>query len=364
MPPNAPQIRSRKPTGAVPWPFVLLEGEEKSGKTWTAYELSKSPRIGQTYVLDLGEGSADEYGAIPGVDFEILIHNGDFLDYLGQVEAVHAEAARAHDAGEPPVALIIDTGTDEWDGLKDWTTARARKTPTNREKLRKDPGAEIKVPQHLWNDATARHRRFMTLLLTFQGIVIMTARGKIVAKVGDDGKPIEGEKTYRVEGEKNLAYDASAWIRMTRGAPPVVIGARSVHHGIRPGLDEPQPITDAPEGALLDWLIFDVWKCDPRTAHVRDIKSTKVTTLTPEEAGEPPEVTERRKIADLIAEQGWDLKAKAEQFRQAYGVPTAEGTLDQLQAFLAELQQDAALARELAADELALQQAEAERMAS
>ena len=41
-------LRTRKPTGAVPWPCVLLEGEEKAGKTWALAELSGSERVGQT----------------------------------------------------------------------------------------------------------------------------------------------------------------------------------------------------------------------------------------------------------------------------------------------------------------------------
>jgi hypothetical protein len=349
MPATAPAIRSRKPTGAVPWPFILLEGEEKSGKTWAAYQLSASPRVGRTWVIDLGEGSADEYGAIPGVRFEIIEHDGTWAQIIEQVEAVRAEAQRANDAGEPPVVLVIDTMTDAWDGLKDWASERAADRLRKRGKT-VDPNVEVKVSNDLWNDAGARHKRLITLLLTFPGIVVATARGKVVAKIGDNGAPVEGEKTYRVEGQRNLAFDASMWVRMFREDKPLVVGCRSVRHGIRPGYDDPQPITDRHDN-LLEWLVFDVLGCDPATAKVRDIVSTTGGELTPEEAGEAPEVTERRKIGDLIAAQGWDLKAKAEQFRQTYGVATSEGTLDQLQAFLAELQQDAALAAELATAE-------------
>ena len=54
-------IKARKPTGAVPYPVILIEGEEKAGKSYAAALLSTSPRVGATYWLDLGEGSADEY---------------------------------------------------------------------------------------------------------------------------------------------------------------------------------------------------------------------------------------------------------------------------------------------------------------
>lgn len=286
---STPKIRSRKPTGAVPWPCILLEGAEKSGKTWAMALLSASPKVGQMYWLDLGEGSADEYGAIPGARYEILVHDGTYASYLGQVRAVHAEATRAAAAGEPPVVLGIDTMTDEWESLKDWATTRAKGRASNKAKLAKDPEAEVTVGTDLWNDAGARHRRLMTLLLTFPGIVVMTARGKAVVAMDESGKPREGVKDYRVEGHKNLAYDASLWIRMSRTEPPLVIGARSVRHGVRPGVDEPKRVP-ADVDNLLEWAIFDALGCDPATAHVRDLTHAVGGQLLPEERGIDPEV--------------------------------------------------------------------------
>lgn len=64
-------LKTRKPTGAVPWPLVLLEGEEKAGKSWALAELSASDKVGDTYWFDLGEGAADEYGAIPGARYPL-----------------------------------------------------------------------------------------------------------------------------------------------------------------------------------------------------------------------------------------------------------------------------------------------------
>lgn len=265
-------IRARKPTSRAPYPVILVEGEEFAGKTWAALKLSASERVGQTYALDLGEGSADEYGAIPGARHLVLEHDGTWASVMAQVSAVRAEAARAKAAGEKPVVLVIDTMTDEWDGLKNWASERARA------RLRKkgkdvEPGAEVTISQDLWNDAGDRHRRLMTLLLRFPGIVVMTARGKEVTEVRD-GKPVEGSKTWRVEGHKSLAFDASLWLRLRRDAPPIVVGARSVHHGVRPGVDDPQPIIEKPDN-LLEWLVFDVLQVDPVTADVRDVHATK-----------------------------------------------------------------------------------------
>ncbi|MCW2903360.1 MAG: hypothetical protein JWO67_5625 [Streptosporangiaceae bacterium] len=265
-------LKTRKPTGAVPWPLILIEGGEKSGKSFAAAVMSASKKVGATYWLDLSEGSSDEYGAIPGARYEVILHDGSWATIVEQVREAKVEAARVAEAGEPPVVLVIDSMTAEWDMLKDWATHRAKGSESNKKRLQRDPNAEVKVPMNLWNDATARHRRLMTMLMTFPGIVVMTARGKEVASLDDNGRPIENTKEYKVEGHKTLAYDASVWIRLSRDAPPVVIGARSVHAGIRPGRDEPQSL---PENWTLEGLVFDLLKCDPSKAHVRDLVETK-----------------------------------------------------------------------------------------
>jgi hypothetical protein len=254
-------IKTRKPSGVIPWPLVLIEGPEKSGKSWACAAFSASEKVGQTYWLDFAEGTADEYGAVPGARYLLVDHDGTWQDIIAQVEEIRIEAERVAKAKAPPVVLVVDSMTNEWVAMSEWANMRAKKTDTNRRKLAQNPDAEINVSMNFWNDATARHRRLMTLLLTFPGIVVMTARGKVVAEVGDDGKPT-GDKTYKVEGHKTLAYDASVWVRMSRDSAPVVIGARSVHHGVRPGVDDPVP---APNFSV-DWLVFDALGCDPSVA--------------------------------------------------------------------------------------------------
>lgn len=276
---NTPALKVRKPTGTVPWPFILVEGGEKSGKSWAAAMLSTSDKVGRVLWMDWGEGASDEYGAIPGARYEVIEHDGSWVSRIGQIEAAKAMAQSIRDNDGKPVVLVIDSGTAEWEEQKDWASARARTTRANRAKLERDPNAEITVPMNCWNDAAARHHRLMTLLLTFPGIVVMTARGSEVAVV-ENGKPVEGQKTYRVEGHKNLAYDASCWIRLSRDAKPVIVGARSVHHGLRPGIDPPLRLAD-------DWtlenIIFDVLKCDPATAHTRDLAQPAPEVMTPEQ---------------------------------------------------------------------------------
>src|SRR3954464_3927362 len=205
--------------------------------SWSLAEFSASDKIGALYWIDLNEGAADEYGAIPGADYQVVEHDGSYAQVLAAVQAVKAEARRASDAGEPPVVLGIDTGSAIWDGLKDWASDRASKSARNRELLKRDPNAEITISQNLWNDAGSRWRKLQTELLTFPGIVVVTARGKEVTEVDANGRPIEGRKTWSVQTHKEFPYAATVWVRLRRGQRPQVIGARSVHVGIKPNDD-------------------------------------------------------------------------------------------------------------------------------
>ncbi|MEU9806250.1 AAA family ATPase [Mycobacterium sp. NPDC050853] len=307
----------RKPTGVVPFPLVLIEGPEKSGKTYAAAQFTASDKIGQAYWLDLGEDAADEYSVIPGAEYLIIEHDGTWRDIVHQVEEVAKLAKAAHAADEPPVVLVIDSMTNEWTFLKDWADQRARNTPSNRAKLAKDPDAEIKPSMNFWNDVSERHYQLMRTLVSFPGIVIMTARGKEVAEV-EDGKPT-GKRDYRVEGQKDLAYEATAWVQLSRERPPVVVGVRSPTYGVRPGVDQPKPVKDF----SLEWLIFDVMKpgMSPR----------KTTPLQASDV--PPAQQMKEQLRALLEGRGIDLKSAGKWFNDEYGADLNSSTdLEQLEA--------------------------------
>lgn len=315
-------LKVRKPTGAVPWPVVLIEGPEKSGKSWAIAELSASKRVGQTYWIDIGEGAADEYGAVPGADYLVVEHGGDFNEIIQAVEEIRAIAQHARDNGEKPVVLGVDSMTEEWEILKGWASARAARSKANRDRLSRDPNAEVKVSMNLWNDATAKHRRLITLLLTFPGIVVVTARGKEVVAV-EDGKPVEGQREYKVEGHKTLAFDASVWVRLSRDAAPMVVGCRSVHHGIRPGVDAAKRVPNF----TVDWLVFDLLKCDPDSAHVRDLPQSEIEQV-------------RARVWELALAKGWDAVKLAADYAECHeGQPIGEATTDDLSEYAVELEE-------------------------
>ncbi len=293
-----PVLRSRKPTAAVPYPMILAEGEEKSGKSWEIALAAADERIGRAFWLDLGEGAADEYAGIPEVGpdaYEVLEHDGTYAAVLEQVLAVKEVAKAAHEAGDKPVLLAIDSGSDIWNGLKDWVSLRARGSDKNKRKLAEDPAAELDVSRNLWNDAGKRYRKLMTELLTFPGIVVITARGKVVSATDPNtGQPYkDARKGYSVESHASLPYDATLWLRMRRDEPPMIVGARSVHLKVQPpkkgeaatsksivleGRRQPPP-----DGSLYAWLVFDVLKCDPHKTHVRDLHNFTGGDLLPEE---------------------------------------------------------------------------------
>jgi hypothetical protein len=306
---TGPQIRSRKASGAVAPPFILLEGEEGAGKTWTAVQLSRSPRVGQTYALELGETRVDEYGGLmEGANVEVIEHDGSYHQILEQTLAVKAEAARAKAAGEPPVVLLWDSYTFFWDGLRDWVTERAKGSNSNKAKLAEDPAAEVDVGRHLWNDAESRYSRVTNQLMTFPGIVVVTARGKWVS--GTDprtGQPFrDGRKEYRVESHKSLPFSVGAWLRFTRDGDPQVVACKSGHVGVKyerdsRGQEQNTESISAPRGRdLLDYLIFDVMKYDAARGNSEQLRTFTPGALLDEErvdeaAAENPQRVRRLK---------------------------------------------------------------------
>src|SRR3712207_8741570 len=50
-------------------------------------------------------------------------------------------------------------------------------------------------------------------------------------------RPIEGQKTWSVQTHREFPYAATVWVRLRRGRRPLIVGARSVHVGIKPNSD-------------------------------------------------------------------------------------------------------------------------------
>lgn len=209
--------RTRKPSGKASWPLVLLAGREKCGKSYTASKFSASDMIDRTFYVEIGEGSADQYGAIPGARYEIVEHDGSLADILAAVEWA---VAQPRTAGKPH-AIILDSMTELWGLLSD-----------EQESIAKKRGKDT-ITMDQWNSAKKRWRKVIDAARANHGPVIFTARYNEVT-VMRNGKP-STNKEWKVDAEKNLAYEVDAVITWKKPREPFIDGVRTVAFSVPPG---------------------------------------------------------------------------------------------------------------------------------
>lgn len=214
-------IQTRKPTGKPSWPLLLAAGGEGSGKSFLAAVASASPLIGQTYWIGYGEQDPDEYGAIPGANFDIVTHDGTIANLKRIVREI---AAQPKPDGKPTL-LIVDSGTKVWDAVSENAQLDA-----NRRQKREDATITVDI----WNKHKAHWRDIIDALRAHHGPAIITARYEEVAEIVK-GKPT-GDKLWKVKAEKGLPYDVDAVLHMEERGKYVVSKVRSV----RLALDKPR----------------------------------------------------------------------------------------------------------------------------
>jgi hypothetical protein len=296
--PQPPEPPHWEPDGQAGPPLILLEGDEGSGRTYITAQLTGDSRIGEAWWLELGEVSAREYAAVPGARYKVLSHDGTYPEIYQRVKEVRDRAVWANENGKKPVMLAIDTMGAEWEGISNWVNARAKNGKSARERLARDPDAEIDSQRIHWNDGKQRHRALMRLLLTFPGPVVMICRGKEVSATGPNGQPIQGKTEYKVEGEKSLTSDATMWIRMKRGGPAEIIKLRSIRAGVR--------VDEAPQRLPKKWTladaIFGIAKYDPAASAARNLVGPR-DDITPEE------IRDQLAALDLTYEKAIEIMA-------------------------------------------------------
>lgn len=239
-------LNTRRPTGKVAFPFLLLEGEEKSGKSHALASLTASPRVGRSFLLDLGDGSLDEYATLG--DYELLEHSGTWGSVLEQV----TEAAKVPSDPAKPNVIGVDAGTLLWGLQKSKAESRARGSKKARALLAADPDADIDVTMPYWNEVKDEWARLCQILKKFPGIGVITAQGKQVTKVDAAGQPTR-DTEWSVEVEKTTPSWVSAWVRLTRDPRQArLIGVRSLHVSV------PTGGLVLPQENMLDHLVFDM----------------------------------------------------------------------------------------------------------
>lgn len=241
------ELRTRKPTGKVAWPLLQVDGEEKAGKSYALAALTGSPRVGRSFLLDLGDGTLDEYAALG--DFELLETNGTFGDVLEQVELACAVPSDP----ERPNVVGVDAGTLLWGLLKAKAERRARSSRRARQLLEQDPDAEIDVTMTYWNEVKDDWARLLHVLKRFPGIGVVTAQGRWVSKVDQEGRPVRGQREWSTDVEKTTHSWCSAMVRITRDpAEARLVGVRSLH------VDVPPQGLVLPRENVLEHLVFEL----------------------------------------------------------------------------------------------------------
>lgn len=234
------QPAARKPTGMPSAPLIMVSGAPKVGKSLASYKLGKSPRIHETWVIDLGEGSADEYGQLGC--YTVLDWGASWVDLQDTIKWCIAQPVPEGMMN----ALILDSGTEVWDGLKSRADKRARNSKKNKIELEKDPDFEVDVSMPYWNDAKDTWARIvspMKLAGHLVGVVIV--RSDIVAEVVN-GAPTN-RKVTSYQCEKTLPSVVTAHVDVRADHSARLVDVRSLLVSVPAGglvLDDANPLGD------------------------------------------------------------------------------------------------------------------------
>lgn len=312
-----PELRTRKPTGRAPFPFVLVEGAAFSGKGWSWAQLSASDRVGRTVAIVTGERDGDEYAARFGRNYELAVHDGTYASILEQVRAA-CDHLEYDDQGRPPV-VAIDSATNLWSLLKNEAQLKAyRRAVKNAEQWNKPKPSDIEecqIHMDLWNWVKSRWRRIIDPLMHFDGISVVTARGREVAEV--DGRTPTGDSKWKVDAHKSLPYDVDVHIRTLEPRKAMLCGARSVKNEIGPDTKKKLPADWS-----LEWLIWEVLECDAGGANYTpmsaDPDDEAAGGTEPDYSGSHSWKVEWNGIVELCAETSESLQDKFERAMAAF----------------------------------------------
>lgn len=293
---NASKLRTRRPTGKPPWPVLLVAGVEKAGKSYSAALFSASDLIDRTIIVELGEGAADQYGAIDGARYEIAIHDGTYASILEQIEGAVAEPR----TNGKPHAIVIDNVTELWDMLSDEAQLKANQRAKAKAAGERKPApvGEAQITMDLWNAAKKKWRRVIDALRVHDGPVILLARLESVAVMDGNAPAKNGAREWKVRAEKNLPFECDAIVKMTAPQECYLTGVRSVVLQVPPGEQLPLP------GFTIDGLLRKMGLAAAGATAPRSYTAPQPVLDSDEEAAERQAQRERGQSEDEWSNAG------------------------------------------------------------
>ncbi|MFD5864406.1 hypothetical protein ACFWGP_05610 [Agromyces sp. NPDC127015] len=246
-------LKTRRPSGKPTWHITLLTGKEKVGKSHWIAEASACRLIHRTFWLPVGELDPDEYGIIPGADFEIIEHDGTLEDIIYQLTEAVMEDPGPN--GEPNL-IAVDSAGLIWTMLVERAQAIADARVAARHGGEIPEGMPVEIPSDVWTRTRKQWGEFMRVLRMHHGPVLLTARTDTITLNGVDGE----RSADKVKAEKNLVYDVDSVIEMPTRGELILSGVRSG----RLKLDGPQRSNGLKPEGFWTLLGLDQIKAEPR----------------------------------------------------------------------------------------------------
>jgi hypothetical protein len=179
----------RKPTGASPWPVMLIAGGPKAPNARVAARASASELIDRTLWLSWRERLPDALGATPGARFEIAPHDGTLDDFE---DALAFAIAQPRSKGGKPNLIVVDGWQQLGDSIRDW-------------------GREAAPDRSYWFAVNERRGAILEALRSHDGPVLLVGR-------------LGGDATL---GAKDLADDVDVLVELDEFGAGVVTGTRT-----------------------------------------------------------------------------------------------------------------------------------------
>ncbi|MFG3132892.1 AAA family ATPase [Streptomyces tendae] len=246
-----PRLKTRKPTGRIGWPLVVVAGAEKTGKSHLCAEFAKSDLIGRLIWIPIGESDVDSFGQI--ADFDIADEQDG--TYRGLLNTVRQAVAEPRTDPAKPNAIVLDSGTILWELLQDEADLIARSRAAEKAARQKRPGPsaddDVVIGHSLWNRAKDRWRLVIDALRRHDGPVIICCRLDEVTEFDAQGNPTRN-RTWKVKAERSLPYDATVVLQLRAYRRPTLTAVRSLVMQMAPDEERNRP------GLTLDGLMREL----------------------------------------------------------------------------------------------------------